>query len=513
MASAQVRPGSAYADVSESGIRLVLIVVGVMAASLMQTLDSTITNVALPNIQGNLGASQDEGTWVVTSYIIAAIVIIPITPWLQNRFGRKNYYVASIVGFTLASVMCGAASNLGFLVVWRFIQGLFGGGLLATGQSILRDTFPPEKLGASQGIFALGAIMGPALGPPLGDLLVDNASWNWCFDINVAPGILSGILLFTLLRDPVKPRSTPIDFVGLSLLAVGLATMQYVLTEGERHYWFSDGGILIATVLSVVSLTGFALWELFRTDNPIVDLRILRNRSVSAGSLLALALGIVILGSTYTLPQFSQGPLGFTPTLSGELFLLRAAPIALLTPIIVRLVGKFDPRIFLVGGFILLAVGSWVQGTISTEQAGFWTFTAALVLVGAAGAMLFVPLTIAVLGATTPQEGPKASAFVNLALQLGGSIAVAGLDVIIDRRWTFHSEVLGAAIKRSNPVVQNFLTHGTTGQLAHAVNEQAAILAYADATFATAAVAALFLPLVFFMRKPKRRGGPVEAAG
>jgi DHA2 family multidrug resistance protein len=510
---AQLESGSAYADVSEKGVRLILIVAGVMAASLMQTLDSTIVNVALPNIQGNLGAGQDEGSWVVTAYVIAAIIVIPITPWLQNRFGRKNYYVVSIVGFTLASVMCGAASDLYFLIFWRFIQGLFGGGLLATGQSVLRDTFPPQKLGASQGIFALGAIMGPALGPPLGGILVDKASWNWCFDINIGPGILSAILLFALLRDPAQPRKTPVDSVGLGLLAVGLGTMQYVLTEGERHYWFSDASIDITTVLCVGSLVSLVLWELFGARNPVIDLRVLANRSVSAGSLLALALGVVIFGSTYTLPQLSQGPLGFTPTLSGELFLLRAVPIALLTPVIVRLVARFDARFFLAGGFILLAGGTALQATITTAQAGFWTFALALILVGAAGSLLFVPLTIAVLGSTTPREGPKASAFTTLALQLGGSIAVAGLDVVIDRRWAFHSAILGASVNRSSPTVQQFLQHGSTGQLAHLVNLQASILAYADATFATAAVAALFLPLVFFMRKPKRQGAPTEVPG
>jgi len=319
--------------------------------------------------------------------------------------------------------------------------------------------------------------------------------------------------LFALLRDPAQPRKSPVDLVGLSLLTVGLGTMQYVLTEGERHYWFSDATIDVTTVLCVGSLVSLIVWELFGTRNPVVDLRVLANRSVSAGSLLALALGVVIFGSTYTLPQLSQGPLGFTPTLSGELFLLRAVPIALLTPIIVRLVARFDPRFFLAGGFLLLAGGTAVQATITTAQAGFWTFTLALVLVGAAGSLLFVPLTIAVLGSTTPQEGPKASAFTTLALQLGGSIAVAGLDVIIDRRWAFHSAILGAAINRANPTVQQFLQHNSAAELAHLVNLQAAILAYADATFVTAAVAALFLPLVFFMRKPNARGGPAEAAG
>jgi MFS transporter, DHA2 family, multidrug resistance protein len=250
-------PPVAQVDVVERGTRRLLIVAGVMAASLMQTLDQTITNVALPTIQGNLGASQDEATWVITSYTIASIVIIPLTPWLQNRFARKNYYVASVVGFTIASVACGAADSLGFLIAARVVQGAFGGGLLATGQSILRDTFPPSQLGVSQGIFALGAIMGPALGPPVGGLLVDNWSWNWCFDINIGPGIFAAIVLFLLLRDPQKGRATPVDFVGLALLALALGSMQYVLTEGEQHYWLQDDLIGFMMLICVASTLGF----------------------------------------------------------------------------------------------------------------------------------------------------------------------------------------------------------------------------------------------------------------
>lgn len=516
MASGSPAPAAGkaqYGDVSETGPRLLLIVLGVMMASLMQTLDTTITNVALPNIQGNLGASQDEGTWIVTAYTIAAIIVIPITPWLQNRFGRKRYYLASIGGFTLASIMCGASDQLIPLIAWRAVQGMFGGGLLATGQAILRDSFPPDKLGVSQGIFAVGAIMGPALGPPLGGILVDNASWNLVFDINIVPGIASSLLIFALLKDPMKPQKSGIDGVGLALLAAGLGTMQYVLTEGERNYWFSDATIVFATIASAASLVAFVFWELYGATKPIVDLRVLRNRSVSAGSLLALALGGALFGSSYTLPQFSQGPLGFTPTLSGQLFLFRALPVALLTPLIVRLVAKVDARIFLFLGFMMIGIGSIMQGFVTTGQADFRTFIASLVIVGGGTALLFVPLTIAVLGATTPAEGPKAGAFVNLSTQLGGSIAVAALDVILDRRWSFHSVVLGATATRANPNVATFLAKGTVAQLAGIVNGQAAILAYADATFAIGILAFVFMPLVFFMRKPGSAHGPVEVGG
>lgn len=483
-----------------------------MAAALMQTLDSTITNVALPTIQGNLGAGQDEGTWIVTAYTIAAIVIIPLTPWLQNRFGRKNYFVTSIVGFTLTSIFCGAASDLNVLIAARVVQGAFGGGLLATGQSILRDTFPPKQLGLSQGIFALGAIMGPALGPPLGGVLVDNYSWNWVFDINVVPGLFSSIVLMVFLKDPSKAKASPIDMAGLLLLAAGLGSMQYVLTEGERHYWFADPTIFAMTLTMLASLGTFVWWEL-RAPSPIVDLRVLRNRSVAAGSVLALALGAAIFGSTYTLPQFTQGPLGFTPTLSGMLFIMRAGPIFIATPILVRITGKVDPRILLGLGFLLIATGSYLQARITTAEATFWSFGAALAITGFGAALLFIPLSIAVLGATTPSEGPKASAFVNLATQLGGSIAVAGLDVLINQRESFHSAILGASASLSRPATAAFLQHGTLAQLARQIDVQALILSYADATLAIAVVCILCAPLIFFMRKPKKPSGPVEVGG
>jgi len=506
-------PSDERRDVTEHGLRRVLIVLGVMAAALMQTLDSTITNVALPTIQGNLGASQDEGTWIVTAYTIAAIVIIPLTPWLQNRFGRKNYFVASIAGFTLASVVCGASDNLDLLIAARVVQGAFGGGLLATAQAILRDTFPPEQLGTSQGIFALGAIMGPALGPPLGGILVDNYSWNWAFDINIVPGLFSGILLFALLKDPNLAHHGRVDFVGLALLACGLGSMQYVLTEGEQNYWFADPVISAMTAIMVVSLALFCYWELYRTDVPVVDLRVLRNRSVAAGSALGLALGAAIFGSTYTLPQFTQGSLGFTPTLSGMLFILRAVPIMIATPFVVRLGPKIDPRVFLGSGFLLIAVGSWLQALVTTTETDFWSFALALILTGIGASLLFVPLSIAVLGATTPSEGPKAGAFVNLATQLGGSISVAGLAVLLDWRESFHSEVLGANATTARGVVAQFLQHGSQLQLAELVDGQAQVLSYADAAVAIAVISLACVPLVLFMRRGAQTKTAVEFGG
>ena len=482
-----------------------------MAAALMQTLDTTITNVALPNIQGNLGASQDEGTWIVTAYTISAIVIIPLTPWLQDRFGRRNYFVASIVGFTVASLFCGSSGSLVQLIFWRVVQGGFGGGLLATAQSILRDTFPPKQLGLSQGIFAIGAIMGPALGPPLGGLLVDNASWNLVFDINIVPGVFAAIVLMLLLKDPGKAVAGKIDVVGLVLLAAGLGAMQYVLTEGEQNYWFANPLIFAMTVVTVATLVGFIFWELFGTRTPVVDLRILRNRSVAAGSVLAVGLGVVIFGSTYTLPQFTQGPLGFTPTLSGLLFVFRALPILVMAPLIVRFIGKVDARVFLALGFIIVGIGSSAQALVTTSFAGFWTFAIPLGLTGIGAAMLFIPLSIAILSATTPSEGPKASAFINLSTQLGGSIAVAGLSAYLDQRQAFHADFLRSTATLANENVQQFLVSNPVTALSELVNGQALIISYSDATFAIAIVAFLGVPLVFLMRKARPAPAVVRA--
>jgi DHA2 family multidrug resistance protein len=493
-------------DVSEHGVRRLLIVLGVMAASMLQSLDSTITNVALPTIQGNLGASQDEATWVITAYVISAIIVIPLTPWLQNRFGRKNYFVASIAGFTLASLACGSSQSLTFLILSRTVQGAFGGGLVATGQSILRDTFPPEQLGTSQGLYAIGAIMGPALGPPLGGFLVDNWSWNWCFDINVVPGTFAALILFALLRDPERSTPTAVDFPGLGLLAIALGSMQFVLTEGEQHYWLEDPTILLMTIVCLLALAAFTYHELFRTRFPVVDLRILRNHSVWAGSLLALSLGVAALGSSYILPQFTQGPLGFTPQLSGLLFILRAVPIALCTPLIVRIAGKVDARYMLAFGFCLIAFANYEQASIMTLQASFWTFTLPLVLSGLGSVTLYIPMTIAVLGSTTPHEGPKASAFINLSLQLGGSISVAMLDVFVHQREEFHSTILGGALTQANLTVRQFLTNHSLQELANMAYTQSTVLSYADGSMAIGTVAIACIPLIFLMRRRRQEG-------
>jgi DHA2 family multidrug resistance protein len=496
----------------ETGTRRVLLVAGIMLATLMQTLDTTIVNVALPIIQGNLGATIDEGAWVVTGYIISAVIVIPLTPWLQMRFGRRQYYGTAIVGFTVASVLCGTSGSINELIAWRVVQGIFGGGLVATAQAALRDTFPPSQIGASQALFALGAIVGPTIGPTLGGWLTDNYSWNYVFFINVVPGTFAAAIIFTMLRNPSEPQRLPVDAPGIALLALGLGSMQFVLDEGQRNDWFSDGRIVFFTATAACGLIGFTLWELYGTKRPIVDLRVLRYRSVMAGSLLSLAIGATLFGSIVILPQFVQGILGFTATESGELILCRAVVTAMFTPFIARLAGgRVDPRRLLFAGFLLMVGATWLQSRLTTPISDFRSLVPMMLLSGLALALLFVPISIAVLSAIPSSEVPKATSFVNLSLQLGGSFSTAYLVTLIARSGAYHQEMIAADITPANPAVQRALgSHQTLAGIYAIVQQQATTLAYADAAFFLCMLTLVLTPLVFVLEKPKRGGAPVS---
>ncbi|HZX67824.1 MAG TPA: DHA2 family efflux MFS transporter permease subunit [Candidatus Elarobacter sp.] len=496
---------------SESGPRLILITLGIMAATLMQTLDSTIVTVALPTIQGNLGATQDEGAWVVTGYIISAVIVIPLTPWLQARFGRRQYYSVAIVGFTIASMLCGIASSIDQLIFYRIVQGLFGGGLVATGQASLRDTFPRHLLGASQAVFALGAIVGPSVGPTVGGWLTDNYSWNWVFYINLVPGIFATIVILTMMRNPTDPKPIPVDGIGLSLLAMGLGSLQYILDEGQRNDWFDDPLVRLFAFTTVAGIGTFIWWELWGTKRPIVDLRAFKYRAIAAGSVLGFAIGAVLFGATVILPQYVQGVLGFTATLSGELVFVRAFFIALLTPFIARLAGsgKIDTKILLVLGFILIGVSQIWLGYITTSLNDFNSLLGPAIMAGVGLGLLFVPISIAVLSAIPSDMIPKATSFQALSLQLGGSFSTAALITLLARRNAFHQSVLADAANPGNIALQNLIqaTHSTgaaVGNLYQQILIQSTVMAYADCQWALGALTFILLPLVFVLPRRKK---------
>ena len=497
-AAALVEPQS----VVEFGTRRLLIVAGVMMAALLQTLDATIVNVALPTIEGNIGAAIDDGTWIITGYIISNVVAIPLAPYLLQRLGRRQYYALSIAGFTIASVLCGLSTSLAELVFFRVLQGAFGGGLIATSQIILRDTFPPEKLGASSGLFAIALTLGPALGPTLGGALTDNLSWQWVFDINLVPGIVAFAIITTMLKNPARPKRLPFDGIGVALLAVGLGSMQYVLDEGERKDWFGDGGIVTATCFAVIGLVAFAYWELRGTQKPIVDLRIFRYRVLRFGIPTAALLGMVIFGPIVILPQYVQDVLGFTATLSGLLILARAVPVMLLTSFVAGAVRKVDPRFLLVLGFAISALSLALIAGHMTNTSDFGSFEALLALSGIGQCMLLVPLLVRVLGSVQPQDAPKASSFISLSVQLGGSIASTLLVTVFDRRTYFHADAYAASATLANPAVRQLLEHGATrAQLAHVIAAQATNAGFADAIYSIVPIALIALVLALFLKR------------
>ena len=489
------RPPAAAPSLVEHGLRRYLVVGGVMLAALLQTVDLTIVNVALPTIQGNLGATVDESTWVLTGYVIANVIVIPLTPWLQLRFGRKTYFLASIAGFTLASLLCGMASSLTALILFRIVQGAFGGGLLATAQVVLRDTFPASQMGMSQSIFALGTILGPSVGPTLGGILVDQASWPWVFDVNLVPGVLAFVVLARYLRENGKPQRSPVDVTGISLLIVAVSCMQYVLDQGQRDDWFSDASIQACTAIALGAATAFVWWEL-RVAQPIVDLRVLRQPAVAAGLAIAGAYAAIIFPALLLLPQFTVESLGFTSTDAGVLIGLRALPVLLLTIPIAHLIAipRFDPRWSVGGGMAVAGLGSlWLANSVTTESA-LQTFAAPLLLMGTGAAFVYSPLLVATMRAVAAEAAAKASSFIVLFFQLGGSIASASIVAFLDQRVQFHQTELAAQTTLSRLPVAQFLQHGGPAQLAAIVAAQASSLSYADAFLTTGVIALVISP-------------------
>jgi DHA2 family multidrug resistance protein len=510
-------PGAAAAyaplrSVVEYGTRRTLITIAIVTATLLEIIDVTIVNVALPNIQGNFGATVDQAAWIGTGYIIANVVIIPMTPWLQRRFGRRQYYAASIAIFTLASIMCGTSGSLEELVFWRIIQGIGGGGLISTSQAILRETYPQNKQGAAAGLFAMGVIVGPTIGPTIGGFITDQWSWRWAFFVNVPLGILAVIIVLLMLRNPERPTKMPLDAVGLGLLAIGIGSLQYVLDQGQQKDWFDDGSILACTIIAGLGLIAFVLWVM-RQKSPLVDLSVLRHRSVAAGSVLAVVLGISLYGSVLILPQYVQGSLGFTATDSGELLVFRAAAVMLFTPITAILSGRglIDPRWQVAVGFVLIGVSNFMLASVTTTGSDFWTFLWPLALSGVGLAQIFVPLTVTVLGSVPMREVPGASAFFNLARQMGGSIAIAVLVTILARENAIHHTELASSVTLSRAPVAQFVqrnggveTRAVAIKLNSIVNAQAAVLAYADTARFVAIVSLVLAPLAFILKRPPK---------
>jgi DHA2 family multidrug resistance protein len=496
-------------------------------AALLEVLDTSITNVALTSIQASLGATLAEVGWVVTGYAMANVVMIPLIAWLGDVFGQNRTFVFSLAGFTVASVLCGLAPTLPALVAARILQGLLGGGLLAKAQSIMFQSVPPSLQAKTQGVFGVVLLAGPALGPTLGGVLTDALGWRWIFFVNLPFGILAVLMALAVMPPErsaeLSRRRSGVDWVGIGLLILCLASLQIVLEQGRQFDWFESAAIVQLTLLSAVCLPVFVAWEL-NQPRPAVDLRVLRHRSLAAGSLFSMVLGLGLYGTVFVVPIFAQSVLGYTATQTGLLLLPGACASALTMGLLSRQVARFDPRVLIVVGSLLMVLTMGWMGAISpstSEDSLFWP----LILRGAATVMMFLPLSLASLGSLPREEVGAGSGLFNLTRQLGGSFGIALLTVVLDHRSSLHRAHLVEDLATTSPLLLERLqvlkewlqSQGSAaGQLQdqalemlnRQVDQQAAFMAFGDVFQVVGGVFLVAIPLVFLLGRPAAAPAP-----
>jgi MFS transporter, DHA2 family, multidrug resistance protein len=492
----------------------------VAIAAFMEVLDISVANVALPHIAGDLSASQDESTWTLTSYLVTNAIVMPISGWLSERFGRKHFFLTCIAGFTIASLLCGLSANLGMLVVLRAIQGAAGGGLQPTGQAILTDAFPPEKRGMATAIYGMAVVFAPAIGPSIGGWITDTYEWRWVFLINVPVGAALLFLIGFLLHTPGEdagPEHRKMDWLGLGLIALALGCLQVVLDRGQEDDWFASG---LITSLSIASALGFIflVWWEWEHPHPLVDLQLLRRRDFGIGFILMLCFGFMILGSTYLVPAYAQGLMGYRATEAGEIIAPGGLLLVALFPLIGRIVNKIDLRLMIGFGIIVCGGAVWWMTNFYLEVP-FWVLALGRTMQAVGLAFLFLPINA--LGFRDVPKGRTnyASALINLARNFGGSIGISVASTLVTRRQQLHQSRLVEHLQPLDPSYSAF-----TSQLSHAAGtmtggqqsiarvsqlatEQVLLLSYLD-TFKFFGIAfMLLLPLLLFVRPGAASGG------
>ncbi len=525
---------AAAASPDDANLRLRwIILIGLITAAIMEVLDTTIINVALPQMAGNLNATTDEIAWVSTGYILSNVVVLPMTAWLSQRFGRKNYLCFSILLFIIASFFCGTSRTLIELVMWRIVQGAGGAALLSTAQATLREVFPPAQQSLVQTLFILGIVVAPTVGPTLGGVITDNYQWSWVFYINIPIGLVSLALVWFFLHDTKAQNKTgTIDYIGIVLLTLGLGSLQYVLEEGERDDWFDSVAIQRLAILAAVSLVSMVYWELSpRNKHPIVDFRVLKNKSFSAGLVLFLALGFGLYGGIFIFPLFTQNVLGFSPTATGLVLLPGGLATAASAMICGRLLSspgkKVDPRLLILIGVCLFTWSMWSLGHLSLAS-GEPDTRIALIIRGFGLGFLFTPINNVIFAALKGPEIAQGSSFINLARQLGGSFGIAVLNTYITNMAKLHRVYLVSDltsgdpnyIARVNAFAGNALIHGRSlpdgammalAQLDLVVQRQAAVMSYNDG-FLLLGLSFIFTsPAILLLRVGK--GKPPAGAG
>ncbi|SEV88006.1 MFS transporter, DHA2 family, multidrug resistance protein [Chitinophaga sp. YR573] len=504
----------------EVGARKWLITITVITCAIMELIDTSIVNVATRQIAGNLGATVEETAWVITAYAISNIIIIPLTGFLADIFGRRNYFTASIILFTVASFMCGFSGSIWTLVFWRFIQGIGGGALLATAQTVLVETFPPEELDKANGIFGAGIVMGPTLGPVLGGYLTDNFSWSWIFYINVPIGITAAILSWKFIKGAKNKLQGKIDYLGILALIVGIGSLQMVLEEGERKDWFASNFIIIFFILAVTSIVLFIVREL-KAKNPVVDLRILRFRNVAVGSALRFAFGLSIYCSVFLYPVFVQGFLGWNATRTGLLILPSAFLTGMLMGVNGALIKKgISPKILLLFGFGAVIAYEYFTYGLTTPAAGEWDMLWPQLVRGLGFGFIFVPAASLTLAGLKGKDISQASGLSNMLQLLGGSVGLAIINTYVTRRIAAHRADLMTNLSFYNPasnermiaLTNQFTAQGNSAEQAHkmamgmmegSLNVQSSILAYGEGFMMIGIICAVILPLVFLAKIKK----------
>jgi DHA2 family multidrug resistance protein len=501
----------------------------VTMATFMEVLDTSIANVSLPHIAGNLSVSQDESTWVLTSYLVSNAIILPISGWISSKVGRKRFYMSCVALFTVSSFLCGIAPTLGSLIFCRVLQGIGGGGLGPSEQAILADTFPPAKRGMAMAVYGMAVVLAPAIGPTLGGFITDNFSWRWVFFINVPVGIASLFLSNRFVTDPphlrwAREKTAGVDWFGLALIASGLAALEVVLDKGQEEDWFHSSFIVGFTLVAVVCLTSFVFWE-WNHESPIVDIRMFRRRSFAVANGLMLTLGLALFGSTVLLPQYLQVLMGYTAQQSGMALSPGGVLIILMLPFIGRVVGKVDSRVLISIGFIILAVSLFYMSRKMDLQMDFRTAVELRCFQAAGMAFLFVPIQTVSYSGVPVQKYNQVSGIMNLSRNMGGDLGIAFVTTLIARRSQTHQATLAAHTTAYSDAFQTRLNglaaafhHGgattiqsakqATAMMYRLLVVQATQLAYLDALFVLGIITAVMVPLVWMAQKPQGGAAP-----
>ncbi|MGN6367188.1 MAG: DHA2 family efflux MFS transporter permease subunit [Phycisphaerae bacterium] len=498
-----------------------LITVAVMLGTFMEVLDTSVANVALPHIAGNLSASIDEATWVLTSYLVSNAIVLPATGWLSRTFGRKNFLLFCVFLFTFASFLCGAATTLPILVAARILQGVGGGALQPIAQAILLESFPPAKRGLAMAAYTLGIVFAPIIGPTLGGWITDNYSWRWVFYINIPVGAMALFMIWSLIEDPPHIKNavmTKIDYWGFGLLAVWLATFQIVLDKGQQDDWFGAVWIRWFTLISAAAFIAFVVRELM-ADEPIVNLRVLKNRNLLIGVAIVTVVGMVLYGTTALIPEFLQGSMGYTALQSG----LTVSPrgIGSITAILIvsRLVGKIDSRVLIAAGLAILAWSSWSLGLVDL-QVSSESITWPIILNGAAISMLFVPLSVTSTATLKIEELGNATGLYNLMRNLGGSVGISLTTTLLARESQSHQTVLAQHMTPYSPAFNAKVYALSMGQpqymprafgmIYHELVSQATVMAFVSNFRMMAILCVCGLPLVAMLKRGRKASGPIE---